>query len=38
VALILEDLGSMVALHSLLPVTANGNDLKKGPGAPRLSA
>ena len=38
VALILEDLRSMVALHRLLPVTANCNDLKKGPGAPRLSA
>ncbi len=38
VALILEDLGSMLNLHRLMPVAPNANDLKKGFGAPRLQA
>ncbi len=38
VALILEDLGSMVALHRVPPVTASSNGSKSMPGAPRPQA
>ena len=38
VVLILEDLGSILNLHPLLPVAPSVHDLKKGLGAPRLQA